>query len=144
MIRALVDTNVLLRMAAGGRRSRLARLWSENRFELVMSLATLTELRDVLSRPAIWRYVDRAKGMQFLALVEQRATFVQPDLSAPACRDPKDTALIAAAVGGRVDFLITADPDILDDAVLVANLAGRGIRVLTSGAFLSHLAESSR
>jgi len=53
MIKVLCDTNILLHMAAGGRRSELMNLWRNNRIMLVMSLATLTELQVVLERPKI-------------------------------------------------------------------------------------------
>ena len=61
------------------------------------------------------RYVPEPLGAAFIARVEQRATLVQPDLSAPTCRDPQDSALIATAVGGRADYLVATDPDLLDD-----------------------------
>jgi hypothetical protein len=137
--RVLIDTNGLLRMAAGGRRSQIAQLWSANRFELIMSLATLTELRHVLAQPDVQRYVDPTKSDQLLRLIEQRATFVQPDLSAPQCRDPQDTALIATAVGGQANFLVTADTDLLDDPDLSAKLAALGIQVIMARDFIEVL-----
>ena len=73
----------------------------------------------------------------FIQLLEKRAVFVQPDLTAPTCRDPKDTALIATAVGGRVDFLVTSDKDLLDDLILKEALLLHGIRVLPPHEFLN-------
>ena len=139
MIRAVIDTNELLRMAAGGARSQVAEAWHQKHFELIMSLGTLTELRTVLSRPAIQRYVGPTVAEQFLSLIEQRASFAQPNLAAPTCRDPGDAALIATAVGGRVDYLVTADLDLLDDPSLIVDLANRGVRVVHASDFLSHL-----
>jgi putative PIN family toxin of toxin-antitoxin system len=138
-MRAVIDTNGLLRMAAGGSRSQLAQLWRARRYDLLMSLSTLTELRTVLARPALQAYVPPAIGDQFLGLVETRAVFVQPNLAAPTCRDPQDSALIATAVGGRAAYLVSADPDILDDLSLGAALAERGVRVTTAAGFLSIL-----
>jgi len=60
-----------------------------------MSFATLSELRTVLARPKIQRYIPAGAANLFIGLVEQRAVFVEPDLSAPKCRDPQDSALIA-------------------------------------------------
>ena len=142
MTRTVIDTNELLRMAAGGERSQLAQHWRNRRLELLVSLSTLTELRTVLARPDIQRYFDPVVADEFLSLLERHATVVQPDLSAPACRDPGDTALIATAVGGRADFLVSADPDLLDDPDLIHALAKRGIRVVRAAEFLAHLASS--
>ena len=57
MTRAVLDTNILIRMAAGGSRSELFNRWQAKRFEVVMSFSTLTELRIVLARPEILEYV---------------------------------------------------------------------------------------
>ena len=134
--RASLDTNVLLRMIAGGSRSELFARWQEKKYYLIMSLATLTELRTVLSRNEVQRYVKRDKGETFLVLLEERAIFVQPDLSAPTCRDPKDTSLIATAVGGKVNFLVSADSDLLGDDELIEELDRLGIRVVKAEEFL--------
>lgn len=142
MTRAVIDTNHLLRMAAGGARSALFQHWQAGRFELVLSLATLTELRTVLARPEIQSYIPPAVGEAFCTLLERRAVFVQPDLSAPACRDPGDSVLIATAVGGRPAYLVTADPDLLDDSALHSTLQARGVIVLPAAAFLEHLAST--
>ena len=143
MTRAVIDTNLLLRMAAGGERSLLLHQWQARHFELIMSLATLTELRVVLARPEIQHYISPPVGVQFVALIEQRAIFVQPDLSAPTCRDPQDTALLATAVGGQADLLATADPDLLDDPKLISRLAERGIKVVRADEFLENLGHSA-
>jgi len=100
MIKVLCDTNILLRMVAGGRRSELMNLWRNNRIMLVMSLATLTELQVVLERPKIQQYLSLTKGNAFIQLILQKSEFVQPDLTAPICRGPRDSSLIATAVGG--------------------------------------------
>lgn len=137
MIRVVCDTNILLRMAAGGRRSELMNLWRNKRITLVMSLATLTELQVVLERPKIQQYISLSKGNAFTQLVLQKSEFVQPDLAAPICRDPRDTSLIATAVGGQVAYLMTSDPDLLDDPNLIETLEQQGIQILTASEFLA-------
>jgi putative PIN family toxin of toxin-antitoxin system len=126
-------------MAAGGEQSQMAQHWRLHHFDLLMSFATLSELRTVLSRPKIQRYVPVGKGDPFIALVEQRAIFVEPDLSAPKCRDPQDSALIATAVGGLAECLVSADPDIVDDAALREALTARRVRVMRAKEFLALL-----
>lgn len=142
-MKVVIDTNELLRMAARGPQSPLAQHWSARRFDLLISLSTLTELRTVLARPETQDYVSPTLAAPFLGLIENRAIVAQPDLAAPTCRDPKDNALIATAVGGRADFLVTADPDLLDDPDLRRALAEKNVRVVTAAEFLAHLETSS-
>lgn len=142
MIRAVFDTNILLRMAAGGERSQLNRYWYEQQFDLLISLTTFVEFRTVAARPEIQRYVPLSIGQAFLRLLEARAVVVQPDLRAPTCRDPQDTGLIATAVGGQADFLVTADLDLLDDLSLSVALDQLGIRIVRATEFISHLAQA--
>ncbi len=104
-----------------------------------MSLATLTELRLVMARPKIQSYVPIGISDPFIGLVEQRAVFVEPDLSAPKCRDPQDSALIATAVGGHAECLVSADPDIVDDTALREALLLRGVEVMRAKEFLALL-----
>lgn len=143
-MRVVIDTNHLLRMAAAGERSPLMRHWRRQQtFDLLISLSTLTELRVVLARPETQKYVKLPVGEGFTALIEHEAIRVEPDLAAPTCRDPKDNALIAAAVGGRADFLVTADLDLLDDSDLRRALVERNVRVVTAAEFLASLETSS-
>ena len=139
MIRVVFDTNLLLRMAAGGSRSQLGQLWRMHRFDVLISLATLTEFRTVAAYPKVQRYISQTISNTFLNLLETRTVIVQPDLTAPLCRDPKDSALIATAVGGQADFLVTADPDLLDDDLLITELARLGVRVTGATQFMIEL-----
>jgi putative PIN family toxin of toxin-antitoxin system len=54
-------------------------------------------------------------------------------------RDPKDAPVIAAAVAGRADVIVTGDRDLLDDAELRAWLTDRGIEVLTPAELVDRL-----
>lgn len=107
-----------------------------------MSFSTLTELRIVLARPEILEYVTEKSSRDFLLFIDEHAHFVQPDLSAPTCRDPEDTSLIATAVGGRVNFLVSSDPDLLEDVDLIEELARLGIRIVKAAEFIESLGKS--
>jgi putative PIN family toxin of toxin-antitoxin system len=54
-------------------------------------------------------------------------------------RDPKDAPVIAAAVAGRADVIVTGDRDLLDDAGLRTWLTDRGIEVLTPAELVDRL-----
>lgn len=141
-MRVVIDTGELLRMAAAAGRSPIFEAWEELRIELVMSAATITELADVLSRPQIQRFVPKRRGDRFLNLVQQRGLFVNIATNYPKCRDPGDDNVIATAVGGSAQYLITIDKDIYDDPRLVSNLQQLGILVVQPGAFINQLRRS--
>lgn len=139
MLRVVFDTNVLLRMAAGAERSPLNRAWQQQQFVLLQSLTTLVEFRTVAMRPQVQRYLPAIVSQAFLVLLETASEIVQPDLRAPTCRDPKDTGLIATAVGGQADYLVTADRDLLDDPALIQALTQVGVRVIAPQSFFKLL-----
>ena len=63
---------------------------------------------------------------------------VTPSETIPvAVRDPKDTHLLAAALGGNAAFLVTGDADLL---VLNGDPALGPLRIVTARAFLDDLA----
>lgn len=77
------------------------RLWQSHAFDVVMSLATFTEMKTVLERAEIQRYLPVVTGEAFLNLLLSRASWVQPDLRAPQCRDPEDASLIAPQLAAK-------------------------------------------
>jgi putative PIN family toxin of toxin-antitoxin system len=141
-MRVVVDTGELLRMAAATHQSPLFVAWEERQIILVMSPPTMAELVNVLSRPKTQRFLRRLRGEQFLNLLRQRALFVETATDYPPCRDPGDNAIIATAVAGMVDYLITIDKDIYDDPQLVSALREMSIVVVQPGAFFGLLRRS--
>ena len=86
--------------------------------QLFVSPATLTELKEVLSRPRILNLLPHATP-------EQTDTFLQ-DVVAHATnlpvviemfrfeRDPKDAPYLNLAIAAEADYLVTRDRDLLD------------------------------
>jgi uncharacterized protein len=138
-VRVVIDTNLLLRMAAAADRSSLLRAWTTKRFTVLTSEALLAELKDVVTRPELERFLPAPRAELLLSLIASRAVFVKPVEEHPHCRDPKDDMFIATAIAGRANFLVTADKDLYDDATLVSQLYSMGIRVVQRDEFLSAL-----
>ncbi|MCC6605643.1 MAG: putative toxin-antitoxin system toxin component, PIN family [Anaerolineae bacterium] len=131
----VVDTNVLLKMAAARTGSPLFASWQSRHFDLYLSIEMLAELEDVLSRPKIQRFVRPSVGKQFLKLLVERAVFVLPAHEFPHSRDPGDDKVVATAVAAQANYLVTVDKDLYDDATLVTILAEQGIQVVQPGHF---------
>jgi putative PIN family toxin of toxin-antitoxin system len=138
-MRAVVDTNLLLRMAASRQQLPLYRAWRERRFTLVVSSPVVDEFTSVMERPKVRRFLPSGHGQAFVALLRSLALFVDPAADFPRCRDPKDDIVIATAVAASPCFLVTSDRDLYDDADLAARMSELAVEVIQAGEFLARL-----
>ena len=77
---------------------------------LVWSFPLREELEDSLRR----KNKLGPGALAALAAYAQLCEFVVPAaLPAPACRDPDDDVVLATALAGRADYLVTGDEDLL-------------------------------
>jgi uncharacterized protein len=137
--RATVDTTVVVSAFIGqGFPARVIRRWQAGLFVLVVTSDVLAEYADVLSRP---RLRDRF-GVQldeiaaFLEDIRGRADLVTPFAMADLplhVRDPKDDLLLACALGGDCQYLVTGDSDVL---ALNGHPALGALRVVTPRRFV--------
>lgn len=109
-MRLVLDTNVLIAaVVADGLCRDLVRRRLENH-SVITSRTLLNELREKLEE----KFVVKAKDIPFLSVYEARAELVEPaPLDANLCRDPDDVAVLATAIAGKADFIITGDQDLL-------------------------------
>jgi putative PIN family toxin of toxin-antitoxin system len=118
--RAVVDTSVLIALlwGHGAVLSRLLALWRGRRFRVVTSPQMIAELRAVAARPKMQGHVLPAEVDALIGELTQEAIVVAGTLELPgATRDLKDDKVIACAVEGDADYLVTLDPDMLSQAV---------------------------
>ena len=114
--RAVLDTNVLVRgltRATGPSREILEALVGERAFHLVTSAEILGELGDVLQRPAFRRHVEFTdfeimRAIRGLRGVAQMVPGAYVDLKAVPT-DPDDNLVVACALEGGADYLVTDD-----------------------------------
>ena len=118
MIRAVIDTNVLVSAFIGRRVSapgRVVQLCREGRLTLVASPQLITELEGVLARPKFhrWSQDDRASAYAAgLAAIAEMHT--DPERPPTVTADPKDDYLVALAVASAADLLTSGDRHLLD------------------------------
>ena len=127
-MRIVFDTNVLIAaVVASGVCRDLLEYCTENH-ELVTSDYILGELREKLERK--FRLTqDVVDGV--ITSFEARMRLVSPEpLDPPTCRDPDDDWVLATALAGECDCVVTGDADLLD-----LN-EHAGIRILRPRAFL--------
>ena len=117
MLRVVLDVNVLI--SALIRRSSVPAAilheWRAGRFELVVSPHLLDELRDVLGRTNIIRYVSPTAAEELLAALRDIAILVE-DLAAERVvpGDPDDDYLVALGLAGRAHVIVSGDTDLLE------------------------------
>lgn len=138
-MRAVVDTNLLLRMAASRQQLPLYQAGREKQFTLVVSSPVVDEFTSVLERPKVRRFLRSGRGQAFVVLLRSLALCVEPATDFPPCRDPKDNIVIATAVAAAPCFLVTSDRDLYDDSDLKARLDALGVEIVQAGAFLTRL-----
>ena len=114
---AVVDTNVFVSGTINphGRPRRVLRAWHEGQFRLILSDRQHVELITVFGRPKIIRQF-RITLIELTELIARIAavTPIVPSSSIPvSLRDPKDEHILAAALTGKADYLVTGDDDLL-------------------------------
>jgi putative PIN family toxin of toxin-antitoxin system len=111
--RVVLDTNVLVSGLLGGTATNVIRRWRAGSFRMVLSAEIMAEYESVLNRPKFklpkWVIQD------LLAYIRDSAEWVTPVAEdSSVARDPSDDKFLFAAVTGRADWLVSADPDLLD------------------------------
>lgn len=134
-MRIVFDTNVTVSAAffaqsVPGR----AYLWALRCGELLVSLATLDELNELLSRPKFASYIIAEERERFLEALVARATLINVSEPIQACRNPKDDKFLELAVSGQATCIVSGDKDLL-----VLN-PFRGVEILSPQEFLKRFA----
>ena len=140
--RVTVDTNVFVSgsIVRGGTPFQLLEAWRHGMFTLVISEAQRSELSDVLGRPPIVERlrVTGQRAEELLRLIDKRARRISSQRQLPlVVRDPKDEPILAAALGGQADYLVTGDKDLL---VLAGDPRLGTLRIVTAADFLAAIA----
>lgn len=119
MIRVVGDTNIIVSSFFwGGLPRMLLDAARSKRCQLITTEELIVELIDVLSRPkfagnlaGIGETEDTLIDDDFRALVE----VVEPAMIPPVILDdPDDDLLIACAIGGAADYIVSGDHHLLD------------------------------
>jgi uncharacterized protein len=112
-MRVVLDTNVLLSalLSPHGMSDTLYRAWQKERFELVTSITQIDELRRASRYP---KFKDVLQPYRVGTMVNnmRRAIMVETLLPLPTgveINDPNDSFLLAMALAGEADFLVTGD-----------------------------------
>jgi putative PIN family toxin of toxin-antitoxin system len=132
-VRLVLDTNVVIAafVARGACHELLEHC--ERSHQMVGSELILQELESKLLRKF---RVPPEKASAAVALVRSQLELIVPvALEEQVCRGPDDDWILATALAGRCECIITGDKDLL------ALQTFAGIRILSPGAFLAYESE---
>ena len=101
--------------------------------QVAMSEAMLSELRDVLARPRLARFLDPELRDEVLALLDAFGVFFVPTEAVTDCRDAKDDKVLELALAAGATVIVSSDADLL---VLHP---WRGVRVLRPAEYLAEV-----
>jgi putative PIN family toxin of toxin-antitoxin system len=137
MIRAVLDIDLLVSYLISHRPpiSELIDVHlARGEWTLLSAPVLLEKLESVLHYPRLQRYYTSEMRVRFVALVAALSELIElPDAVPHICRDPEDDWVIACAVAGQADVIVSGDRDLLDLGQV------GGISILTAREFLSHL-----
>src|SRR5208282_6754420 len=109
-MRILYDTNALARLTRREELILFRTAISEEQIVHITSDYTLGELESVLSLKFNF---TKQKARVTVRLFARLSKIVSPRVVEKVCRDPFDDYVLAAAVEGKVDYLVTDDKDLL-------------------------------
>lgn len=110
-VRVVLDTNVLIGalITKGTPPDKLYRAWLRGEIELVTSPAQLAELADVLDRPRLQKFLDADEAAAIVENLGTRALILDDSLGVNLSPDPQDNPILAAAINGKADLIVSGD-----------------------------------
>lgn len=133
-MRVVLDTNLFIAtlIAENGAPARAYALWRTGRYTLLTSEWQLGELRRVSHYRKLRHILVPAEVGTLVNSLRRRAEVLArlPDLD--LARDPDDNFVLATALAGKADYLVTGDQKDLLPLEAVS-----GVRILRVGAFLA-------
>ena len=115
-MRAVLDSNVLISsVISTGVPHEIVIKGVSSEYQIVVSVATLTEFRDTLLKYPDKFQMDEGDVQQEVGTIRYFAEFVDPDEEITAVEDdPDDDKFLEAAVAGNVDYIVSGDRHLLD------------------------------
>jgi len=115
--RVVLDTNLFVSglISPAGAPNQLLSLREQERIILLTS-DLISEVARVLQRPSIQQkyYLTDQRIRELLTSLRQATESVTPQTALPVhSRDPKDDKLLALALGGNANYLVTGDDYLL-------------------------------
>jgi uncharacterized protein len=130
MLRIVIDTNVWIRILLRGRLALpILEAWQNNQFQLITSEPLLDEYDNVWQRPRLRKQINSIQAATLYRQMRSRAEIVELKSIPPRCRDPKDHPVLATAIDGQANAIVSGDDDLRADDELRSAMAGYGVQL---------------
>ena len=117
MIRVVIDTNVWLSaLLWGGQPSLIIQLIERKHIQAISSENILTELTGILQKTKLQNRLNQLKfsANEVVVVAKRLMTLVAiEEVIIPELRDPKDQMILATAIFGDAQIVISGDKDLL-------------------------------
>jgi putative PIN family toxin of toxin-antitoxin system len=107
----VLDTNVLVSalITKGTPPDLLYQAWDAGTFQLVTSREQLDELRRVMAYKKLQPYITPDEAEALLETIDAAAVVVEGIPEVDSSPDPDDNVILATAIAGEADLLVTGD-----------------------------------
>jgi uncharacterized protein len=132
-MRVVLDTNILIAafVSPEGFASRILDLWIEGEFSLVTSTWQIEEFKRVSRYDRVKKRVEPHEVGTFVNALREHAIVIEDLPSIDISPDPDDNPVIATAIAGAAQYLVSRDKD---DVLELESVAG--VRILTAREFV--------
>jgi len=142
--RIVVDTNLWIRALLGGPATLpVLEAWQAGKFIVLISQPLIAELETVVQRPRLKKSIDSAQARALVEQLRWRGQLVEANVVPPRCRDPKDHPVLATAISGQADAIVSGDGDLRADDELRRQMLGYGVKIWGVSALLAELREET-
>lgn len=115
MIKVVIDTNVFVSGAIWfpSKPGMVLNLFRNKQFKLICSEILFNEIISTLNKISQKESMSKKFIGLWFEILQTHAQWIRNLPSTNICRDPKDNLVLATAVTGKADYLITGDQDLL-------------------------------
>lgn len=123
--RIVLDTNILISSVISKKSSPylLYQGWRKNQFTLITSEEQLKELKQVLQYPKLRKFINQDEAAIVVSALYELAITVADLPEVNYSQDPDDNLIIATAIAGKADLIVTGDKGDLLALKTVENIA---------------------
>ena len=110
-MRVVLDTNILIGavITKGTPPDRLYQAWMRGEINLITSTAQMAEVAAVLARPRLEKFLSADEAETLVENIGTRALILDELPSVNLSPDPKDNPILAAAIAGKADVIVSGD-----------------------------------
>ncbi len=110
-MRVVLDTNIFISalMSPRGSPFQAVKLWQEKRYDLVTSTWQIGELRDVSRRARVRKHLNAPYVGTLINALRDKALVLEELPPVDYSPDPDDNFIIAAALGGDAQYIVSGD-----------------------------------